>query len=98
MDCKRGIEVFEEKKDLLPFEEAKLFGHNAVHSMLGFLAAMRGYTYMSEIRSDSHLYQFGVEAFDNESGAFLLSKYEGLDDPLFTREGFDPMGKICWKG
>jgi len=24
----RGIEVFEEKPDLLPFEEAKLYGHN----------------------------------------------------------------------
>jgi len=29
-----GIRVFEEKDDLLPFEEAKLYGHNAVHAML----------------------------------------------------------------
>ena len=89
---KRGIKVFEEKNELLPFEEAKLYGHNAVHSMLGFLAALRGYTYMSEIRNDPELYQYGVEAFDNECGAFLLKKYESLNEPLFTYEGFKQYG------
>jgi mannitol-1-phosphate/altronate dehydrogenase len=84
----RGIEVFQEKDDLLPFEEAKLFGHNAVHSMLGFFAALRGYTFMSEIRNDPKLYEYGVRAFMGESGAFLLDKYKKFDDPLFTREGF----------
>jgi hypothetical protein len=38
----RGIGVFEEKDDLLPFEEAKLYGHNAVHALLGSLARLRG--------------------------------------------------------
>jgi mannitol-1-phosphate 5-dehydrogenase len=85
---RRGIEVFQEKDDLLPFEEAKLFGHNAVHSMLGFFAALRGYTFMSEIRNDPKLSEYGVRAFMDESGAFLLTKYRNFDDPLFTREGF----------
>jgi hypothetical protein len=30
----RGIQAFIEKDDLLPFEEAKLFGHNATHAWL----------------------------------------------------------------
>jgi len=85
---RRGIEVFQEKDDLLPFEEAKLFGHNAVHSMLGFFAALRGYTFMSEIRNDPKLCEYGVRAFMDESGAFLLDKYKDFNDPLFTREGF----------
>lgn len=89
---KRGIEVFQEKDDLLPFEEAKLFGHNAVHSMLGFFAALRSYKYMSEIRTDPQLYQYGLRAFQDESGAFLLKKYSRLSDPLFTKEGFDFYG------
>jgi len=89
---KRGIEVFQEKDDLLPFEEAKLFGHNAVHSALGFFASLSGYTFMSEIRNDPHLFQYGVEAFRNESGAFLLKKYKNVDDPLFTEEGFHHYG------
>ena len=43
-DFKPGIEVLVEKDDLLPFEEAKLYGHNAIHSLLGFLGAIKGYT------------------------------------------------------
>jgi mannitol-1-phosphate 5-dehydrogenase len=89
----KGIEVFQEKDDLLPFEEAKLFGHNAVHSMLGFFAALRGYSYMSEIKNDIYLYQLGIDAFKNESGAFLLKKYKNLDEPLFTPEGFKFYGE-----
>ncbi len=90
---KRGIEVFQEKNDLLPFEEAKLFGHNAVHTMLGFLADLRGYSYMSEIRGDASLLQYGLEAFTHESGELLLRKYRDLDDPLFTVKGFHHYGE-----
>lgn len=86
---KRGIEVFQEKDDLLPFEEAKLFGHNAVHSMLGYFAALRGYTFMSDIRNDPELYEYGVRSFMDECGASLLRKYKDFDDPLFTRDGFE---------
>jgi mannitol-1-phosphate/altronate dehydrogenase len=39
---KPGIEIFIEKDDLLPFEEAKLYGHNAIHSLLGFIGAVKG--------------------------------------------------------
>ena len=85
---KKGIEVFVEKENLLPFEEAKLFGHNAVHSMLGFLAYLKGYKYMSEIKNDPQLWEYGVTAFQKESGAFLLKKYKDLNEPLFTEEGF----------
>ena len=51
----RGIRVFEEKDDLLPFEEAKLYGHNAIHALLGYLAELRGYSVMSRIRDDTAL-------------------------------------------
>jgi mannitol-1-phosphate 5-dehydrogenase len=84
----KGIDVFVEKEDLLPFEEAKLFGHNAVHSMLGFLAYLKGYKYMSEIKGDKELWRYGEIAFEKESGAFLLKKYKQLDESLFTTEGF----------
>src|SRR5262245_41940301 len=39
---RRGIAVFEEKPDLLPFEEAKLYGHNAVHAAAAYLGALAG--------------------------------------------------------
>lgn len=85
---RRGIAVFEEKDDLLPFEEAKLYGHNAVHSLLGYLAWLRGYTTMSEIRADRELLELGRSAFLKESGVPLIKKYGTLGDPLFTQSGY----------
>lgn len=84
----RGITVFEEKGDLLPFEEAKLYGHNAVHALLGYLAYARGYRTMAEAGEDAELMGRVREAFLQESGAGLLHRYGG-GDPLFTREGFE---------
>ena len=38
----RGITAFLEKDDLLPFEEAKLYGHNATHALAAYLCSLRG--------------------------------------------------------
>ncbi len=86
----RGISVFEEKDDLLPFEEAKLYGHNAVHALLGYLARLRGHSVMSTIRQDEALLELGRRAFMDESGAALIRKHGGAagGDPLFTRKGW----------
>ena len=85
---KPGIEVFIEKDDLLPFEEAKLYGHNAIHSLLGFLGALKGYTAMTEIKDDKNLMQIGRDAFLQECGAALIKKHGHLGDVLFTEAGF----------
>ncbi len=82
----RRIEVFEEKTDLLPFEEAKLYGHNAIHLLLGLLADQRGFTTLAEAGRDPGLMQTAREAFVDEAGAGLIHKYRGLD-PLFTPDG-----------
>ena len=84
----RGIRVFEEKEDLLPFEEAKLFGHNAIHALLGYLASARGLTVMSEIRGEAELMALGRKAFIEESGAALIRKHGRLGDALFTEKGY----------
>lgn len=83
----RGIEVFEEKADLLPFEEAKLYGHNATHALLGYLLKEKGAALMSEASSDPALLAFARGAFLQESGLALGRKYKG-QDPLFTEAGF----------
>jgi hypothetical protein len=85
---RRGIRVFEEKDDLLPFEEAKLYGHNAVHALLGSLARLRGYEVMSEVRRDPELLALGRKAFLDESGAALVRRHGASGDPLFTEQGF----------
>jgi len=85
---KPGIEVFIEKDDLLPFEEAKLYGHNAIHSLLGFIGAVKGCTRMTELKDDRAVMRIGRDAFLQESGAALIKKYSYLGDELFTESGF----------
>jgi len=87
-DFRPGIEVFIEKDDLLAFEEAKLYGHNAIHSLLGFIAATKGSTKMTELVDDQAVMQIGRSAFFQESGAALIKKYAHLGDELFTEAGF----------
>lgn len=84
----RGIPAFQEKDDLLPFEEAKLFGHNAIHALLGYLAYGKGYRVMSEVGEDGELMALGRRAFIEESGATLVRKHGSSGDPLFTPEGY----------
>jgi mannitol-1-phosphate 5-dehydrogenase len=85
---KPGIDVFIEKDNLLPFEEAKLYGHNAGHSLLGFLGAVKGYTKMTEVKDNCNIMQIGRNAFLQESGAALIKKYAHLGDELFTKAGY----------
>jgi mannitol-1-phosphate 5-dehydrogenase len=86
-DFNPGIEVFIEKNDLLPFEEAKLFGHNAIHTLLGFIGQIRGATSMSELKKDEAVMQIARSAFLNECGAALVKKHAHLGDELFTEAG-----------
>lgn len=83
-----GIRAFEEKDDLLPFEEAKLFGHNAAHTMLGFLGALAGAVRLSELRGRDDLMGLVRRAFMDEAGAALVARHARLGDPLFTADGF----------
>jgi len=84
-----GIDVFGEKEDLLPFEEVKLFGHNAIHALMGYLGSRRGYKKMSELKKDTEIMTIARQALLNESGTALIKKYAYLNDNLFTNEGFE---------
>ncbi len=83
-----GIEVFIEKDDLLPFEEAKLYGHNAIHALLGFIGTLKGYAKMPELHADESLMRVAREVFIRESGGALIRKYASLGDSLFTEAGY----------
>lgn len=83
-----GIEAFEGKNDLLPFEEAKLYGHNAAHTMLGFLGTLAGAGCLSELRERAEWMHLVRRAFIDEAGAALVARHGQLGDPLFTPDGF----------
>jgi len=83
----RGISVFVEKEDLLPFEEAKLYGHNATHAMAAYLCSVRGFQFVADLPRDPILLGFVRDAFLKESGEALIRKHAGKDR-LFTPEGY----------
>ncbi len=75
------------KTNLYPFEEAKLYGHNAVHFLLGWHAAKHGLSSMHQLAGYPQLIAMGREAFAGECGAALCRKWQGSDE-LFTENGF----------
>jgi len=83
-----GIGVFIEKDDLLPFEEAKLYGHNAIHALLGFIGLLKGYGKMTELKADARVMRVAREAFIAESGGALIRRHASLGDELFTESGY----------
>lgn len=83
----RGIAVFEEKKDLLPFEEAKLYGHNATHALAAYIGALAGVRYIADLRGQPGMLRFLRAAFIEESGAALIRRWAGVD-ALFTPAGY----------
>ncbi len=86
-DFQRGISVFEEKENLGPFEDAKLYGHNAVHALLGYLAHERNLATMDQVRSYKKLQGIARGAFLEECGAGLRKKHADAD-PLFSEAGW----------
>jgi len=83
----RGLTAFVEKEDLLPFEEAKLYGHNATHALAAYLCSLRGLPLIADLRQVPDLLGFIRAAFLEESGEALIRKHAGKDR-LFTREGY----------
>ena len=83
----RGIGVFEEKDDLLPFEEAKLFGHNATHALAAYLSRLLGVETIAELRPVPGFVPVLRGAFLEESGESLIRKHRAVDH-LFTPEGY----------
>ncbi len=83
----RGISVFEEKPDLLPFEEAKLYGHNATHALAAFVGAVRGIRRIADLTEVPGALAFLEAAFVKESGEALIRRHAGVDR-LFTPQGY----------
>ncbi|MDD5728459.1 MAG: hypothetical protein PHV59_07855 [Victivallales bacterium] len=83
----RQVQCLHAKPDLYPFEEAKLYGHNAIHFLLGCFGKAEGREFMSELRSLPRLMEKVRNAFIDECGAALCRKWQGRDE-LFTAAGF----------
>ena len=71
----------------MPFEEAKLYGHNATHALAAYVGAMRGVERIADLSKHPDIFAFLRAAFIQESGEALVRKHAGKD-PLFTHEGY----------
>jgi hypothetical protein len=83
----RRVQGLTPKPELLPFEEAKLYGHNAAHLWLGLHAKERGLGFMHELGGEQALIEECRSMFLNEIGAALCAKWGGVDQ-LFTSKVF----------
>lgn len=81
-----GITRFAQKQDLFPFEEAKLYCHNAMHAFAAYLGKIAGCTSMAQLRHVPGMLSLVRAAAVEEPGVALVRKYAGVD-PLFTEEG-----------
>lgn len=83
-----GIVGLYPKKDIYPFEEAKLYGHNASHFLLGVLAARMGCKFMSDAVRFPEIVALTKRALLEECSPALCSKFKGVD-PYFEQENYN---------
>ena len=76
---------FVEKDDLLPFEEAKLYGHNAIHALIAYLADLKGMRRWPTPGHDEWLMPIAREAFIDESGGALIEAPRRARRPALHR-------------
>ena len=70
------------RNDLVPFEEAKLYGHNASHLVLALQARQKGCRFMSEAAQYPELLETTRRVLVEECGLALQRKFAGCD-PFF---------------
>jgi len=83
-----GIDGLYPKKNLYPFEEAKLYGHNASHFLLGMMAERCHCKYMNEAVNCTEIVKLTERILTEECGVALCKKFAGVD-PYFESENFN---------
>ena len=83
-----GFSRFYQTDDIGLFEERKLFGHNALHALLGFIGKLKGYKFMSQYNGDSDFGYIGVDALLEETGRWFREQYKGSSEETVTEDGY----------
>ena len=83
-----GFSRFCATSDIGLYEERKLWGHNAVHSLLGFIGKLKGYEFMSEYNGDIDFGYIGVDALLEETGSWFKEKYKKSKEETVTEDGY----------
>jgi mannitol-1-phosphate 5-dehydrogenase len=84
-----GFSMFHAAGNIHVHEEQKLFGHNAVHSLLGFLGRLKGYEFMSDYAGDVDFGYIGVDALRIETGRWFRKKHAGVEKAITTPNNYE---------
>ena len=82
----RGLQIFEEQPDLDPFEELKLYGHNAIHAVAAYIGQALACPDMATMPTIPNLMLFLRHILQHELGTALLKRYPHTGHP-FTTDG-----------
>jgi len=75
-DCATGrLSRLIEQDDVRPYQELKLYGHNAAHLMLGLVARVRGWSWMTQLRKAGSALEAARALITQESGAALRRRW-----------------------
>lgn len=85
---KSCFEGFFSTKNTILYEELKLYGHNAVHLLLGFIGKLKGYKFMSQYNGDSDYGYIGVDALMYETGYWFKKKYKNSNEDVTRETGY----------
>lgn len=83
------FDCFKPTRRIMLHEELKLYGHNAVHFLLGCLARRRGIEYMSDFSAHPELKRIGVDALKLETGGWFRARYGRTGESVATEAGFE---------
>ncbi len=84
-----GFKKFIHTDKIHIYEEQKLYGHNAVHLLLGVIARLKGYKFMSDYEDDVDFKCIGVDALRLETGGWFKKKYRKSGEQVVTDHGYE---------
>lgn len=82
----RGIRVFQELDDLHPYEVLKLYAHNAIHAVMGFIGKCMKIEYLQTLRKYPEVFSFIESVFLDEIRLAICRKFSGTGDQFALDE------------
>ena len=87
----RGLDILDERSDFVPFEELKLYGHNAIHGVAAYVGGALGCPDMASMAEVPGLMRFLRQVLVKEIGGAMVCRHGSTGAP-FTEAGMAAFG------
>jgi mannitol-1-phosphate 5-dehydrogenase len=88
-----GLEL---QADLVPFQKLKLYAHNGVHAILGFLGCLAGVERMAELADDPEWSELAHAVWLEELGPAFRRAFPTATDRWFMPQGYSEYVHDLW--